>query len=198
MRGWEIQLVIFADMQKIAFLSAFFLVTGLSAQNLEHYLLYDALCMQKYDYERNEEYKELAFWDYHLKLNDKKTLIFRVLKQDSYIDEVAALDKEPLRCSDEKLADTNFISELNSSKISISIVEYRKSIRALVMAGKMEETFSFCQRTFPNALTGDYDACKEIVFELQCQHFIELVKSATTIEALKYAQQGIINISQEY
>ena len=111
-------------MQKIAFLSAFFLVTGISAQNLEQYLLFDAVCMQKYDYERNEEYKELAFWDYHLKLNDKKTLIFRVLKQDSYIDEVAALDKEPLRCSDEKLADTNFISELNSSKISISIVEY--------------------------------------------------------------------------
>ena len=89
--------------------------------------------------------------------------------------------------------------ELSQNLIeSISIVEYRKSIRALVMAGKMEETFSFCQRTFPNALTGDYDACKEIVFELQCQHFIELVKSATTIEALKYAQQGIINISQEY
>jgi len=111
-------------MQKIAFLSALFLLSGLSAQNLEQYLLYDAVCMKKFDYERNEEYKDLAFWDYHLKLDDKKTLIFRVLKQDSYIDEVAALDKEPLRCNDEKLSEANFINEINNSKISISIVEY--------------------------------------------------------------------------
>jgi len=111
-------------MKKIAFLFALFLASGISAQNLEQYLLFDAVCMQKFDYERNEEYKDLAFWDYHLKLNDNKTLIFRVLKQENNIDEVAALDKEPLRCSDDKLSEDNFISELNSSKISISIVEY--------------------------------------------------------------------------
>jgi LysM repeat protein len=111
-------------MQKFAFLSALFLVSGLSAQNLERYLLYDAACMQKYDYERNEYYKDFAFCDYQLKLNDKKTLIFRVQKQDGYFEEVAALDKEPLRCSDEKLSEENFISEINSSKISLSIAEY--------------------------------------------------------------------------
>jgi predicted nuclease of restriction endonuclease-like RecB superfamily len=75
-------------MKKIAFLFALFLASGISAQNLEQYLLFDAVCMQKFDYERNEEYKDLAFWDYHLKLNDNKTLIFRVLKQENNIIEI--------------------------------------------------------------------------------------------------------------
>ena len=111
-------------MQKFAFLLAIILVSPLRAQSQESYLLYDAACMQKFDYERNEEYSDLPFWDFHLKLNDKKTLIFRVLKQESYMDEIAALDKEPLRCNDEKLMEDSFTSKLNTAKNSLSIAEY--------------------------------------------------------------------------
>jgi LysM repeat protein len=114
-------------MQKIALLFVLSLFSVLlKAQSSEHYLLYDAACVQKFDYERNEGYNDLAFWDYHLKLNDKKTLIFRVLKQEAYMDEIAALDKEPLRCNDEQFLDSNFINDINSSKKSLSIAEYNK------------------------------------------------------------------------
>lgn len=114
-------------MQKIALLFVISFYSILSnAQSSEHYLLYDAACIQKYDYERNEDYNDLAFWDYHLKIKDNKTLIFRVLKQEAYIDEIAALDKEPLRCSDEQFLDSNFISDINSLKKSLSIAEYNK------------------------------------------------------------------------
>ncbi len=97
---------------------------GLSAQNNEQTLLFDATCMKKFDYERSEDFKDLAFWDYHMSVDNDTKLIFRVMKQEAYLDEVAALSKEPLRCGDAFFKNDSILENLNASKLSFNIAEY--------------------------------------------------------------------------
>lgn len=72
---------------------------------------------------------------------------------------------------------------------SMHIFEHRKTLQKLVFDGKMIEVFTFCNQVFPGALTGSDQLTLEIVFELKVQHFIELVKTKSSMDALKYAQE---------
>lgn len=124
-------------MQKIANLLLLQLtvlfVMPLTAQSGESYLLFDAACMQKYDYEKSAGFYDLAFWDFHLKVDGKKTFIFRVLKQEAYLDEIAALDKEPLRCNDIKFSSDDFVMELNQKQKTLSIAEYNREKKVYLL-----------------------------------------------------------------
>jgi LysM repeat protein len=146
-------------MQKFANLLSIILsvlfVLPLTAQSGESYLLFDAACMQKYDYEKSAEFHDLAFWDFHLKVEGQKTLIFRVLKQDAYLDEIAALDKEPLRCNDIKFTNSDFVVELNQNQKTLSIAEYNREKKAYTLYS-VKKVITVDQKGDKVNIYGDY------------------------------------------
>ncbi len=118
---------------KLLFSVLFFTVLGssINAQgNTENYLLFDAVCMKKYDFEPSVDYYDLAFWDFHMTISPKKSLVFRVLKQEAYLDETKALVKEPIRCSDDKSLNEDFFNDINNSNKTLLIAEYDKTKKA--------------------------------------------------------------------
>lgn len=73
----------------------------------------------------------------------------------------------------------------------IDVSRYRKQIRTLLLEGKIDELLVACEQLFPGSLTSPHTKTTEIVFLLNLQKFIELVKLNATSQALKHAQQGI-------
>jgi hypothetical protein len=72
---------------------------------------------------------------------------------------------------------------------SLKTLDARKHLYNLILAGNMTEAISFCNQVFPNALSGNSVASVDICFQLQCQQFIECVRTSAP-EALQFAQDG--------
>jgi len=96
---------------------------------IESFILFDASCMKKYDYERSSSYTELAFWDFHYAISPNQTYIFRVLKDRKYRSQVNKLDKKPMSCEDAHLLSKNLLEEVNSVRKTVYIASYNKATR---------------------------------------------------------------------
>lgn len=92
------------------------------AQESINYLLFDASKMQCYEYVAAENFPNVAYWDYHLKMKDDKKLIFRVLKMNIYQDTVSAVDKEPLAA---EALDQTFVDAVNSAAKYVYVLEQK-------------------------------------------------------------------------
>ncbi|KAI1316285.1 Ran-binding protein 9, partial [Mortierella claussenii] len=81
-------------------------------------------------------------------------------------------------------------------------LETRKAIRSLISHGDIGPAMDLCNSAFPRVLSIDPRSpftTKESIhmnFKLQCQKFIELVKSDPGPEALTFARQVIIDFTQ--
>ncbi|KAI8905767.1 CTLH/CRA C-terminal to lish motif domain-containing protein [Powellomyces hirtus] len=69
-------------------------------------------------------------------------------------------------------------------------MENRKIISELVLAGEVGEAIEYCNSVFPETLTGDTPESADIMFQLQCQRFVECVK-VSAAEAMTFAQQEL-------
>ena len=102
----------------------------------ENYLLFDAACMKKVDYDKNSEYLENTYREYQLKVNDKKTYVFRVNIDSQSVETLNSLEKTPVKCSDILTLNDDFISKINSSKLSLSIIEFNSNKNYSVLSVK--------------------------------------------------------------
>jgi LysM repeat protein len=102
----------------------------------ENYLLFDAACMKKVDYIKNSEYLENTYREYQLKVNDKKTYVFRVNIDSQSVETLNSLEKTPIKCSDILTLNDDFISKINSSKLSLTILEFNSNKNYSVLSVK--------------------------------------------------------------
>jgi len=102
----------------------------------ENYLLFDAACMKKVDYIKNSEYLENTYREYQLKVNDKKTYVFRVNIDSQSVETLNSLEKTPIKCSDILTLNDDFMSKINSSKLSLSILEFNSNNNYSVLSVK--------------------------------------------------------------
>lgn len=97
-------------------------VSAFAQGRFENYILFDASCMEQYDYVRSSNYHDVPFWDFHFQVSPHQTYVFRVLKQEAYQDEISKLDKEPISCQSSRSLDNNFIGDVNNARKTAHIV----------------------------------------------------------------------------
>ncbi|RKO93572.1 CTLH/CRA C-terminal to lish motif domain-containing protein [Blyttiomyces helicus] len=73
---------------------------------------------------------------------------------------------------------------------ALGSLEARKKLYHLLMDGKVTEAIAYCASAFPQALAGDSPQTVEMRFLLQCQQFIERVRTSGP-EALTFARNEL-------
>ncbi|KAI8826058.1 CTLH/CRA C-terminal to lish motif domain-containing protein [Fimicolochytrium jonesii] len=66
----------------------------------------------------------------------------------------------------------------------------RQAVYRLIADGNIAEAIQYCQMAFPDVLIGGSVDKTEVEFELQCQRFIELVRTSA-VEAMAFAQEEL-------
>lgn len=104
--------------------AALFLHTPMQAQENIHYLRFDAAKMQCMDYAATDNFPRVPHWDYVLKVDENKRLLFRVTKLDLYSDTLASFDnKAELTADKTGFFTPEVIEAVNSSSKYLYIVE---------------------------------------------------------------------------
>ena len=96
----------------------------------ENFLLFDIACMKKVDYVKNAEYLENTYREYQLKVSDNKTYTFRVNIDSQSVEVLSNFEKTPIKCSDILMLNDDFISKLNASKLTLTILEFNSKNKA--------------------------------------------------------------------
>lgn len=71
----------------------------------------------------------------------------------------------------------------------LQTLEFRKQLCKLITTGHIKEAIEYCNETFPNALAGSSPQVIDICFQLNCQQFIEYVRTSAP-DAMAFAQHG--------
>ncbi|WCL82197.1 LysM peptidoglycan-binding domain-containing protein [Saprospira sp. CCB-QB6] len=90
----------------------------------ESTLLFDANCMQEYEYQAIDKYTESAFHDFMLQVSPKQKLAFRVKTTNLNAELLETLPQKALGCTDLTTINGQFIQEVNSLKKSVNIAVY--------------------------------------------------------------------------
>jgi|GEM_PF-6556823 len=90
----------------------------------ESTLLFDANCMQEYEYQVADKYTESAFHDFMLQVSPKQKLAFRVKTTNLNTELLETLPQKTLGCADLTSINSQFIQEVNSLKKSVNIAVY--------------------------------------------------------------------------
>ncbi|KAJ3192236.1 hypothetical protein HK101_006856 [Irineochytrium annulatum] len=81
------------------------------------------------------------------------------------------------------------VGDLWAPEAAMRTLEARKHLYGLVTSGKINDAISFCNSQFPTVLSGSTPQSVDVCFQLQCQHFIECVKTSAE-DALKFVLAG--------
>lgn len=103
---------------------------------------------------------------------------------------VAATRRDVLSDSSLSSASSSLSSSYTSASAGLGSIETRKKLFALVSAGKITEAMDLCNKEFPDVLSGDSPASLDVAFQLNCQQFIECVRSSAP-DALQFAQNEL-------
>lgn len=95
----------------------------------ENILLFDANCMQEYEYQAVDKYTESAFHDFMLQVSPKQKLAFRVKTTNLNAELLEALPQKALGCADLTTINGQFIQEVNSLKKSVNIAVYNEQTK---------------------------------------------------------------------
>lgn len=95
----------------------------------ENILLFDANCMQEYEYQAVDKYTESAFHDFMLQVSPKQKLAFRVKTNNLNAELLEALPQKALGCADLSSINGQFIQEVNSLKKSVNIAVYNEQTK---------------------------------------------------------------------
>lgn len=86
------------------------------------YFFYDPACMQKFDYEKINQYNSPIYTDYYISTSNETKAIFRVQKMRKTV--VSEIPVKPFMCEDRARISTALIKEVNANrKMAYIVVE---------------------------------------------------------------------------
>ena len=123
-------------------------------------------------------------------------LIIDYLVHGSYAETTAAFMNDISPTIDNSMSDSNQLVSPKPLEISLQLSKSMtltgsmKHLNDLVIAGNIDEVFIQMKRLFQNILDISKPNTTLIIFELQSQHFIELVKHKKIFDAISVAQES--------
>lgn len=72
---------------------------------------------------------------------------------------------------------------------ALKTLDTRKHVRDLILSGNISDVIQYLNASFPSLLDGKNSKSLDMLFMLQCQQFIEFVRSSAP-DALRFAQEG--------
>ncbi|KND03907.1 uncharacterized protein SPPG_01359 [Spizellomyces punctatus DAOM BR117] len=81
--------------------------------------------------------------------------------------------------------------EMSEGVTAAQTLEPRKRVWEMIVKGQIPEAIEFCNDAFPGVLDGTTKESVDILFELQCQRFVECVRQRCAVDALAFAQEEL-------
>ncbi|CEG68945.1 hypothetical protein RMATCC62417_05103 [Rhizopus microsporus] len=85
---------------------------------------------------------------------------------------------------------------LERVNIEWALLDARKTIKDSIEQGEIHRALKVIKDHFPALL--EHDELQHISFRLRCQHFIEIIRSGSEMEAILYAQKYLKPVRHEF